>query len=200
MATSITSRPGEVSTTETPAASLSDLAVVVVNYNAGEYLARCVRSVVKTSGGLAIDLLVIDNASRDGSTRVAAQLTPQVSLIENPNNRGLSPAWNQGVRLVNARWILFLNPDVEVSQGDLTAFVKAGDNRPDVALLGPVIRNPDGTIYESGRAFPGVVQAVGHVFLGPFSYLAIDSLARIARQAGTGVASARSIGSVVPPC
>ena len=47
--------------------------------------------------------------------------------------------------------------------------MKAGERRPDVALLGPIIRNPGGTIYESGRAFPGVLQAVCHAFLGPFA-------------------------------
>ena len=126
-------------------------------------------SVVEASGGLALDLLVVDNASSDGSARVAAERTPQVRLIDNPTNRGLSAAWNQGARAVDAPWILFLNPDAEVWQGDLGAFVKAGEGRPDVALLGPVIRNPDGTIYESGRAFPGVLQALGHAFLGPFA-------------------------------
>ena len=63
---------------------------------------------------------------------------------------------------------MFLNPDTEIRHGDLAALVKAGERHPDVALLGPVIRNPDGTVYETGRAFPGVVQAVGHAFLGPF--------------------------------
>jgi N-acetylglucosaminyl-diphospho-decaprenol L-rhamnosyltransferase len=158
-----------MSTPEVPAAPTADLAVVVVNYNAGEYLARCVTSVVEASGGLALDLLVVDNASRDGSARVAAKRTPQVRLIENPTNRGLSAAWNQGARAVDAPWILVLNADAEIWQGDLGAFVKTGEGRPDVALLGPVIRNPDGTIYESGRVFPGVLQAVGHAFLGPFA-------------------------------
>jgi N-acetylglucosaminyl-diphospho-decaprenol L-rhamnosyltransferase len=158
-----------MSAPEVPAAPPADLAVVVVNYNAGDYLARCVRSVVGASGGLALDLLVVDNASRDGSARVAAASTPQVRLIANPTNRGLSAAWNQGARAVDAPWILFLNPDAEIWRGDLAALVKAGEGRPDVALLGPVIRNPDGTIYESGRAFPGVLEAVGHAFLGPFA-------------------------------
>jgi N-acetylglucosaminyl-diphospho-decaprenol L-rhamnosyltransferase len=154
---------------EVPAAPPADLAVVVVNYNAGEYLARCVRSVVEASGGLALDLLVVDNASRDGSARVAAASGTQVRVIENPTNRGLSAAWNQGARAVDAPWILFLNPDAEIWQGYLGPFVKAGQRRPDVALLGPMIRNPDGTTYESGRPFPALVQAVGHAFLGPFA-------------------------------
>jgi N-acetylglucosaminyl-diphospho-decaprenol L-rhamnosyltransferase len=158
-----------MSAPEVAAAPPAELAVVVVNYNAGEHLARCVTSVVEASGGLALDLLVVDNASSDGSARVAAERTPQVRLIDNPTNRGLSAAWNQGARAVDAPWILFLNPDAEIWQGDLSAFVKAGEGRPDVALFGPVIRNPDGTIYESGRAFPGVLQALGHAFLGPFA-------------------------------
>ena len=151
------------------AAPTADLAVVVVNYNAGEYLARCVASVVEAAGALAVDVLVVDNASHDGSARLAVARAPQVRLIENPNNRGLSAAWNQGARSVDAPWILFLNPDAEVCRGDLDAFVSAGERRPDVAVLGPVIRNPDGTVYESGRVFPTVVQAVGHAFLGPFA-------------------------------
>lgn len=154
---------------EVPAAPSADLAVVVVNYNAGEYLARCVTSVAEASGGLALDLLVVDNASRDGSAALAAARTTQVRVIENPTNRGLSAAWNQGAQAVDAPWILLLNPDAEILRGDLGAFVRAGERRPDVALPGPVIRNPDGTIYESGRAFPGTLQAVGHAFLGPFA-------------------------------
>lgn len=147
----------------------ADLAVVVVNYNAGEYLARCVMSVVEASGEIALDVLIVDNASHDGSARVAVECTPRVRLIENPTNRGLSAAWNQGARAVDAPWILFLNPDAEIWQGDLGGFVKVGERRGDVALVGPVIRNPNGTIYESGRAFPGVGQALGHTFLGPFA-------------------------------
>ena len=149
---------------ETPA----DLAVVVVNYNAGEYLTRCVSSVVEASGRLALDLVVVDNASCDGSATMAIERTPQARLMANATNLGLSAAWNQAARTVDAPWILFLNPDAAIRRGDLPGFVNAGANRPDVGLVGPMIRNPDGTVYESGRAFPGVVQAVAHAFLGPF--------------------------------
>lgn len=151
-----------------PGARPADLAVVIVNYNAGEYLARCVASVFKATGRLDLDVLVVDNASHDGSARVAVAHEPQLRLIENPTNRGLSAAWNQGAQAVDAAWILFLNPDTEVVHGDLGALLDVAEARADVALVGPVIRNPDGTIYESGRGFPGVVQAVGHAFLGPF--------------------------------
>lgn len=158
-----------MSAREASALPRADLAVVIVNYNAGEHLARCVASVIDAAGELALDVLVVDNASHDGSAQAAVTLAPQVRLIENPTNRGLSAAWNQGAGAVNAPWILFLNPDAEICRGGLGAFVTAGERRPDVAVLGPVIRNPDGTVYESGRVFPSVVQAVGHAFLGPFA-------------------------------
>ena len=147
-----------------------DLGVVVVNYNAGDHLIRCVASVVDAAGALSIDVVVIDNASSDGSARAAAARVPSVRLVENPTNRGLSAGWNQGARAVSADapWLLFLNPDAAIRRGTLDAFVAVGDRRADVAVLGPVIRNPDGSVYESGRGFPGVVEAVGHAFLGPF--------------------------------
>jgi GT2 family glycosyltransferase len=171
----------------------ADLAVVVVNYNAGEYLTRCVTSVVDASGGLAVDLLVVDNASRDASARMAAERTPQVRLIDNPTNRGLSAAWNQGARTIDAPWILFLNADAEILQGDLGAFMKAGEGRPDVALLGPMIRNPDRTIYESGRAFRASHRPSGTRSSGR-SRPATASRARTGRRAGTEPPSARSTG------
>jgi N-acetylglucosaminyl-diphospho-decaprenol L-rhamnosyltransferase len=147
----------------------AELAVVVVNYNAGDYLARCLSSVFEAAGDLALDVLVVDNASRDVSVAAARSAQPRARVIENATNRGLSAAWNQGAAETDAPWILFLNPDAEVWSGDLATFVKVGEARPDVALLGPLVRNADGTVYPSGRRFPSVTQAVGHAFLGPFA-------------------------------
>src|SRR5437868_11797244 len=149
-------------------ASRPDLSVVVVNYNAGEYLVRCVASVFAAASGADVEVLVVDNASHDGSAVAAARREPRMRLIENPENRGLSAAWNQGARETSGAWILFLNPDAEISSGELSTLLKVAGDRPDVAVVGPLIRNPDGSIYESGRVFPTVAQAVGHAFLGPF--------------------------------
>jgi N-acetylglucosaminyl-diphospho-decaprenol L-rhamnosyltransferase len=146
---------------------MADLSVVIVNYNAGSYLRRCVASVLETAGGLALDVLVVDNASIDGSARAALAAQSRMRLLENDTNRGLSAAWNQGAAETDAPWILFMNPDAEVWSGDLAAFVDVGRGRPDVALLGPMVRNADGTVYDSGRVFPTVGEAVGHAFLGP---------------------------------
>jgi len=147
----------------------SDLAVVIVNYNAGAYLARCVTTLLASAGGIDLDVLVIDNDSRDGSAPLAKSAQPAIRVTMNPTNRGLSAAWNQGAEDTDSPWILFLNPDAEIWAGTLSGFVKVGEERPDVAVLGPVVRNADGTIYESGRVFPTVAQAVGHAFIGAFA-------------------------------
>ena len=77
----------------------ADLAVVIVNYNAGDYLERCLASLGAHRGDVSVDVLVIDNASqrRVSHTRAVAA-HPWARLIENPVNVLLSPAWNQGIR------------------------------------------------------------------------------------------------------
>lgn len=174
------------------------LAVVIVNYNAGPYLTRCVGSVYRRAGRLAVEVVVVDNASRDGSARAARRAHPAMRLIENSTNRGLSAAWNQGAALTNAPWICFLNPDAEIWEGDLAGFVEVGEAHPDVALLGPMIRNPDGSVYESGRGFPGVGQAVGHAFLGPFR--SSNRFTRAYRQADWDRRTEREVDWVSGAC
>jgi N-acetylglucosaminyl-diphospho-decaprenol L-rhamnosyltransferase len=145
-----------------------DLAVVVVDYNAGEYLTRCIGSVLTAAGDATVEILVVDNASSDGSAYAALRAHPEIRLIANPDNRGLSVALNQGIRATSAPFLLFLNPDAEIIGGTLGGLVKVALDRPHAAAVGVVVRNPDGTIYDSGRKIPSITEAVVHAFLGPF--------------------------------
>ena len=176
----------------------SDLAVVIVNYNAGAYLTRCVTSVLQNTAGLELDVLVIDNASHDGSAPVAKTAQPDIRVTMNPTNRGLSAAWNQGADDTDSPWILFLNPDAELWAGSLDGFVKVGESHPDVAVLGPVVRNADGTLYESGRGIPSVTQAVGHAFVGAFR--SDNRFTRAYRQADTDRLAEREVDWVSGAC
>lgn len=147
-----------------PAAA--ELAVVVVNYDTGDYLERCLASLEARRGDVAVDVLVIDNASHDGSHTKAVSAHPWVRLIENPTNVFLSPAWNQGVRATQAPFVLLLNPDTELFKGTLAAYLAVARAHPRAGIVGPMVRNPDGTVYASGRAIPSFGDAVGHAFLG----------------------------------
>jgi N-acetylglucosaminyl-diphospho-decaprenol L-rhamnosyltransferase len=150
--------------TAPPAAAL---AVVIVNFNTGPWLERCLRSLETARGGLATDVVVIDNASHDGSADVAETLGAR--LIRNEDNRYLSPAWNQGAAATDAPNLLFLNPDTEWWSGTLADLVDVSATHPRAGMVGPLIRNPDGTVYPSGRRFPRLVDAVGHAFTSPFT-------------------------------
>jgi N-acetylglucosaminyl-diphospho-decaprenol L-rhamnosyltransferase len=156
------------STTSMTRAQEAELSVVIVNYNTGDYLKRCLRSLESHRGAIEVDVLVIDNASHDFSHLAAKAEYPWVRLVANPDNRYLSPAWNQGVRETTAPFLLFLNPDAEWWSGTLADFVSVAREHPKAGMVGPMIRNMDGTVYPSGRPFPNVLDATGHAFLGPF--------------------------------
>jgi N-acetylglucosaminyl-diphospho-decaprenol L-rhamnosyltransferase len=145
----------------------ADLAVVIVNYDAGAYLERCLASLEAHRGDIALDVLVVDNASSDGSQTAALAAHPWARLIENPRNVYLSPAWNQGIRATEAPFVLLLNPDTEWFAGTLSDYLAVARRNPRAGLVGPMVRNPDGSVYPSGRPFPSLVDAVGHAFLGP---------------------------------
>lgn len=147
----------------------ADLAVVIVNYNAGEWLPRCLESLREHRGDVTTDVVVVDNASTDGSARAAAVAHPWIRLIENGENRFLSPAWNQGARATTAPFLLFLNPDTEWWRGTLAEYVAAAGVHPRAGIVGPMIRGSDGSVYPSGRTFPSMIDALGHAFLSPLS-------------------------------
>jgi N-acetylglucosaminyl-diphospho-decaprenol L-rhamnosyltransferase len=150
--------------TVAPAAAL---AVVIVNYNTGGWLERCLSSLRAAQGDLEVDVVVIDNDSRDGSAGAAERAG--VRLVRNPTNRYLSPAWNQGAAATDAPFLLFLNPDTEWFGGTVSDLVRIARTHPRVGIVGPMIRNPDGTVYPSGRRFPSLGDAVGHAFVSPFT-------------------------------
>ena len=145
----------------------AELAVIIVNYNTGDYLERCLASLETHRGDVGIDVLVIDNASVDGSHTRAIAAHPWARLIENRENIYLSPAWNQGIRATDAPYVLLLNPDTEWWVGTLADYVAVARAHPRAGIVGPMIRNLDGTVYPSGRPLPSVVDAVGHGFVGP---------------------------------
>jgi N-acetylglucosaminyl-diphospho-decaprenol L-rhamnosyltransferase len=157
---------GDVASSPVVDPSAAELAVVIVNYNTGAYLTRCLASLAEHRGDIAMDVLVIDNASRDDSHREAASAHPWVRLMENPTNVFLSPAWNQGVRETAAPFVLLLNPDTEWWSGTLAGYVGVAREHPRAGIVGPRMLKPDGTVYASGRSFPRVSDAVGHAFLG----------------------------------
>jgi len=147
---------------------VADLAVVVVNFNAGEHLLRCLASVEANAGGAELEIVVVDNDSVDDSARAAAQAFPRATVLETGSNRGFAAGANVGIAATTAPFVLVLNPDAEIWEGTLESFAKLAAERPRAGAIGPLIRNADGSIYPSPRVHPSIGVAVGHAFLAPF--------------------------------
>ncbi len=146
------------------------LAIVVVNYNGGELLRACLASVLRSCVGLACEVLVVDNASADGSAEMVAGEFPQVRLIANGKNRGFAAACNQGFGASSGRYVLLLNSDVEVQAdtiGKLLAFAESAAPKDRIGIVGCRLLNPDGTLQYSFGKFPTFASSVRDLFRSP---------------------------------
>lgn len=139
---------------------MPDLSVIIVNWNVRDLLRRCLESVFASPFGGSLEVLVVDNASADGSGEMVRTEFPQVHLIANAENRGFPAANNQGLALARGRYILLLNPDTEVVGDALQAMVAFADAHPDVGVVGPQLLNPDGSVQSSRRRFPTLATAL----------------------------------------
>ena len=146
----------------------ADLAVVIVNYNSGDEVGTCVRSVYESAGEARLEVVVVDNASADGSAEAAVAANPGTEIIRNSSNRGFIAAANQGIRATTAPFVHLLNPDAEIRGGTLQGLLKVAADHPDVGAIGTLVRDPDGSVYPSARKVPTLAEAVGHAFLNPF--------------------------------
>jgi N-acetylglucosaminyl-diphospho-decaprenol L-rhamnosyltransferase len=141
---------------------------VVVNYNSGHYLERCVRSVIDAAGDAAVEIVVVDNASADGSEDRAIAAVPQARLIRTGANLGFGAAANRGMLVAGGRFVFLLNPDAVISGGTLGGFLKVAAEHPRAGVIGCLTKNPDGSVYPSARKVPTAAESFGHMFVGPF--------------------------------
>ncbi len=135
-------------------AGMPAVSVIVVSYNVREHLLRALRSVL-AGRGLSLEVIVVDNASQDGSADAVAQEFPQVRLIRLPENRGYAAANNVGLGECHGSHVLLLNPDMVL---DPDAVAKLSDFltvHSEVGAVGPRILRPDGRPDPAARrSFP----------------------------------------------
>jgi N-acetylglucosaminyl-diphospho-decaprenol L-rhamnosyltransferase len=142
---------------------VSRVSAVVVNYNARDHLLECVRS-LRADG--VLDVVVVDNASTDGSAEALARSDETATFVQTGANLGFGTAANRGVSVTTGEYVLVLNPDAVVEPGATKVLAEALDRDPALAAVGPRVQNPDGSLYPSARRFPDLLVAAGHAFLG----------------------------------
>ncbi|HJZ75879.1 MAG TPA: glycosyltransferase family 2 protein [Vicinamibacterales bacterium] len=131
-----------------------DLTIVIVNWNGGQLLMRCLKSIRTHAGPTGVSVIVVDNDSKDGSRQAAAEHFPEFRVINSGANLGFGRANNLARNLVTTPLVLFLNPDTELLEGALENAVRCLNEHPDVGALGCRMLEPDGTVQELGLQWP----------------------------------------------
>ena len=131
-----------------------DISVVIVGWNAKHYLELCLESLAAAPPRRSMEVLVVDNASTDGSAEMIEARFPWVKLIKSTENLGFSKGNNLAIRQCQGRYIALVNPDVIVFPGCLDALADFLDENPKVGNVGPRVFNPDMSQQSTCRRFP----------------------------------------------
>jgi GT2 family glycosyltransferase len=125
------------------------LSIVIVNWNTRDLLATCLESVLASAANSEMEVIVVDNASSDGSARMVRERFPQVYLIENQTNVGFACANNQAMQRCRGRFVLLLNSDTRVLSDALGQLVAFLEGHPRAGAAGPTLLNGDGSLQPS---------------------------------------------------
>jgi GT2 family glycosyltransferase len=129
------------------------LSILIVSYNCRELLLGCLESVFATVRTCPFEVIVVDNASTDGSVEEATRRFPTVTFIENDQNHWFSGATNQAMLASAGEYLLCLNPDTVCHRDAVDGLVSFLDSHPSAAVAGPRLLNGDGSLQASGRNF-----------------------------------------------
>ena len=135
-----------------------ELSVIIVNWNSSKLLRTCLKSILSSSAGCDLEVLVIDNASYDGSAEMVANEFPSVIFIQSEENMGFSGGNNRAFEESRGKNVLFLNPDTELVGDALHTMLAVLKTRPDAGVVGPKLVNPDLSVQiDCMRAFPTIL-------------------------------------------
>lgn len=134
-----------------------DLSIVIVNWNTLALTRECLASVFAGLGGLTVEVIVIDNASTDGSAEMIAADFPDCVLIRNATNRGFAAANNQGFAVARGRHVLLLNTDTLIHGRVLPDSVAWMDAHPEAGGMGCRVLNTDGTVQQTCSMYPSLL-------------------------------------------
>lgn len=135
-------------------AASPDVSVIIVSYNSGHLLPRTLAALQAGCGQLRLQVVVVDNASRDRSVELLKRDFPHVELIENIANLGFGRANNQAMPRARGRYVLLLNPDAFVSPDTLPKTVSFMDHHPRSGVLGVKLVDENGRVQPSAFRFP----------------------------------------------
>lgn len=190
---------------------MTQLSVIIVNYNVKHFIEQCLFSVLKASENISCEVFVVDNNSVDGSVTLIKEKFPQINLIVNKVNTGFSVANNQAIKLAKGKYVLLLNPDTVVQEDTFTKVIKFMDENPEAGGLGVKMLDGQGNFApESKRGLPTPEVAFYKMFgfsklfpkskrFGKYhlSYLPIDEVNEIDVMSGAFMLIRKSVLDVI---
>jgi GT2 family glycosyltransferase len=147
-----------------------DLTIIIVNWNTRELLRNCLASVETTVRTLSHEIIVVDNASTDGSVALLKERFPSVIVIENAANRGFGAANNQALTIMKGRYALLLNSDAVLKEHAAAELMACLASRPDAAMACGQLLNADGSRQNSIAAFPSLLTLLANMPLLEFLF------------------------------
>lgn len=144
-----------------------EVSTVIVTYNACALLERTIESILSATQWVTMEVIVVDNGSTDGSVEMIRNRFPEVQVVANERNLGLTIANNQGMEVANGRYLLLLDNDVIVLPGAAKILTKYLEAHPEVGVAAAKVLNVDGSVQGSFKSFPTPMAAL----FGRFSIL-----------------------------
>jgi GT2 family glycosyltransferase len=141
------------------------ISISIVNYNSSEYLIGCLKSILRYSEGLDIEILIVDNASIDFETSLIYKIFPDAIITCNEKNMGFAYAQNQNFKLSNSDYFFLLNPDTLITEGCLQEIIETFNHFDDVAIVGPNLISIEGKDMNTVKNFPTIKSAVLELLL-----------------------------------
>lgn len=142
-----------------------NISIIIVNWNTKDLLRDCLDSIYKTIDPLTHEIIVVDNASSDGSMAMLATEYPQVKIIANKINRGFGAANNQGFAVMQGRYALLINTDAVLTAGAVQKLWAFAEANPRVAIVCGQLLNADGSKQNSIAAFPTLLTLAANTSL-----------------------------------
>lgn len=131
-----------------------ELSIIILNYKSKGLLKQCLRGIADSHLGMDYEVIVVDNASGDGSADMVREGFPWAKILALQTNGGYSAGNNAGIRQATGDYILVLNPDVAVFRGAVETMLAYMKEHAKVGLSVPKLVNPDGSIQMSAMRFP----------------------------------------------
>jgi len=133
-----------------------DVSIIIVSWNTRDILRNCLKSVYEQTKNITFEVILIDNASSDGTAEMVRNEFPHVNLIKNSQNRGFAAANNQGMKIARGKYILLLNPDTIILNAAINKTLVFAEQNPEAGVIGCQAFWPDGRRQNTCFKFPSL--------------------------------------------